>query len=45
MQELYEHYEQFDKAAIRRSVAERFDFAQAGQKLLKVYQEAIQEHE
>ena len=45
MQELYEHYEQFDKVAIRRSVAERFDFSQAGQKLLKVYQEAIQGYE
>ena len=45
MQELYDHYEQFDKAAIRRSVAERFDFAQAGQKLLTVYKEAIQGNE
>lgn len=38
MKELYEHYEQFDKKAIRQSIANRFDFRLAGQKLKEIYE-------
>lgn len=38
MCELYDNYEQFDKKLIRKSIAERFDFKLAGQKLKEIYQ-------
>lgn len=36
--QLYQNYEQFDKTRIRQSIAERFDFRLAGQKLKEIYQ-------
>lgn len=42
MKLLYDRYETFDQAAIRRSIAERFDFGLAGQKLKAVYEAALQ---
>ena len=42
MRLLYDRYETFDQAAIRRSIAERFDFGLAGQKLKAVYEAALQ---
>lgn len=36
---LYDHYEQFDKEHIRQSIAERFDFRLAGQKLKEIYEQ------
>lgn len=38
MYDVYDHYEQFNKALIRQSIAERFDFKWAGQKLTEIYQ-------
>lgn len=38
MGEIYDNYERFDKALIRQSIAERFDFKLAGQKLKEIYQ-------
>lgn len=38
MCEIYDNYEQFDKELIRQSVAGRFDFKLAGQKLKEIYQ-------
>lgn len=38
MCEIYENYEQFDKELIRQSIAGRFDFKLAGQKLKEIYQ-------
>ena len=38
MQRLYNHYEQFDKEYIRQSIAQRFDFHLAGQKLKEIYE-------
>lgn len=38
MRQLYDHYEQFDKEYIRQSIAERFDFHLAGQKLKEIYE-------
>ena len=42
MKNLYDHYEQFDKARIRQSVANRFDFRLAGQQLKTIYHKALQ---
>jgi glycosyltransferase involved in cell wall biosynthesis len=39
MKQLYDNYDQFDKSKIRQSVAERFDFNLAGQKLKDIYQQ------
>ena len=39
MCQLYDCYEQFDKERIRLSIAERFDFRLAGQKLKEIYQQ------
>lgn len=41
MRLLYDTYEQFDNKHIRQSVAERFDFAQAGERLKEIYLQAI----
>lgn len=38
MCEIYDNYEQFDKDLIRKSIAGRFDFKLAGQKLKEIYQ-------
>lgn len=42
MKELYFSYERFDKQEIHRSVASRFDFSLAGEKLKEVYLEALE---
>ena len=41
MRMLYDNYEQFDKKQIRQSIAARFDFRLAGDKLKEIYLQAL----
>lgn len=43
MRMLYDHYEEFDKEQIRASIAERFDFRLAGNKLKEIYLQALKQ--
>lgn len=43
MRMLYDNYEQFDKEQIRQSIAARFDFRLAGDKLKEIYLQALKQ--
>lgn len=43
LRQMYDNYERFDPAAIRRSVEERFGSRQAGRRLVSLYEEALAE--